>query len=160
MTDELKQKFKIFGLSILISELIGGLSALLTIGGMKNFATVIKPDLTPPMVVFPIVWSILFALMGISAAIIYMSRPTVNRNYSIIIYVCQLAVNFFWSIIFFNLQFFGLAFFWLLLLIALIVLMIYKFYKVSRLSAVLQVPYLIWVTFAGYLTYNIWVLNK
>lgn len=155
-----KEKLKIFGVSILITELVGGLSALLTANSMKMFETVTKPDLTPPAPVFPIVWTILFALMGISAALIYMSPPSVDKNHSIIIYVCQLIVNFFWSIIFFNFRAYGFAFFWILLLLALIVLMIYKFYQVNKLAALLQIPYLIWVAFATYLTYNIWVLNK
>ncbi len=155
-----KQKLKTFGISILIAELVGGLSALLTRTGTKMFETVTKPPLTPPAIVFPIVWSILFALMGISAALVYMSNPSINKNHSLIIYVCQLIVNFFWSIIFFNLKAYGFAFVWILLLLALIVIMIYKFYKVNKLSAVLQIPYLIWVVFATYLTLNIWLLNK
>jgi len=160
MTQKLKQKIKIYAISILIAELVGGLSALLTRGGMKNFATINKPDLTPPAIVFPIVWGILFALMGISAAIVYMAPPSKDRTYGIIIYVLQLIVNFFWSIFFFNLQAFGFSFFWLLLLLGLIVTMIYKFYQVNKTAALLQIPYLIWTAFATYLTYNIWMLNK
>ena len=160
MTEKTKQKLIVYGISIFIAELVGGLSALLTIGGMKKFATVIKPELTPPAAVFPIVWTILFALMGISAALIYTAPKSIDRTHGIIIYVLQLIVNFFWSIIFFNFQAYGFAFFWLILLWVLIVLMIYKFYKVRPLAGILQAPYLIWVTFAGYLTYNIWMLNK
>lgn len=160
MKQNTKYKIKVYGISILIAELVGGLSALLTRNGMEMFETVNKPALTPPPIVFPIVWSILFALMGIGAARIYLATPSVNRNHSIIIYVSQLIVNFFWSIIFFNLQAYGFAFIWLLLLWALIILMIYKFYQVDKIAALLQIPYLIWVTFAGYLTLNIWLLNK
>jgi len=160
MTQKTKHKIKIYGISILISELVGGLSALLTKGGMDLFATVNKPPLTPPSIAFPIVWSILFAIMGISAAIVYMAPPSKAKTYGIIIYVLQLSVNFFWSIFFFNLQAFGFSFFWLLLLIGLIVAMILEFYKVNKIAAYLQLPYLIWTAFAAYLTFNIWQLNK
>ena len=160
MLTKTKQKLKTFGVSILIAELVGGLSALLTRTGTKMFETIPKPDITPPAIVFPIVWGVLFALMGISAALIYMSPPSVNKNHSTIIYVCQLLVNFFWSIIFFNFQAYGFAFIWILLLLALIILMIYKFYQVNKFAALLQIPYLIWVAFATYLTFNIWILNK
>ena len=141
MLTKTKQKLKTFGVSILIAELVGGLSALLTRTGTKMFETIPKPDITPP-------------------ALIYMSLPSVNKNHSIIIYVCQLLVNFFWSIIFFNFQAYGFAFIWILLLLALIILMIYKFYQVNKFAALLQIPYLIWVAFATYLTFNIWILNK
>lgn len=160
MKENTKQKIKVYGISILIAELVGGLSALLTRSGMNNFETAAKPDLTPPAIVFPIVWTILFALMGIGAARIYMSPPSINRNHSLIIYVSQLIVNFFWSIIFFNLEAYGFAFIWILLLWVHIILMIYKFYQVDKSAAILQVPYLLWVTFAAYLTLNIWILNK
>jgi tryptophan-rich sensory protein len=160
MQENTKNKIKVFLFSILSAELIGGLSALLTRKGMEAFKIINKPSLTPPAVVFPIVWTILFALMGISFGMILLSKPSVAKNRSIIIYVLQLIVNFFWSIFFFNLQAFGLSFFWLLLLLFLICLMIYNFYQVNKLSALLQIPYLIWVAFAGYLTFSIWILNK
>lgn len=160
MKESTKYKIKVFGISILIAELVGSLSALFTRNGMQSFEIINKPALTPPAILFPIVWAILFALMGIGAAMIWLSPPSVAKNRSLIIYVLQLIVNFFWSIFFFNFGAYGFSFFWLLLLFALICLMIYNFYKVNKIAALIQIPYLIWVGFAGYLNFAIWMLNK
>ncbi|MBQ2774695.1 MAG: tryptophan-rich sensory protein [Clostridia bacterium] len=155
-----KNKLKTYGISILIAESVGIISGLISASGMQAYDAVNKPALTPPDIVFPIVWTILYALMGISAARIWLAPPTKERNHGLIIYALQLFVNFFWSIIFFNLQAFGVAFIWLVLLWILIVLMIITFNKTDRLAALLQIPYLIWVTFAGYLNFMVWMLNK
>ena len=153
--------WKTYALSILFAEAIGGLSGWLTREGTKLYnETVTQPPLSPPSIVFPIVWAILFALMGISAARIYLCPPSAIRTKSLRIYSLQLAFNFFWSIIFFNLQNFSLAFFWLLALWALIIWMILSFKKIDRTAAWLQVPYLLWVTFAAYLNFGVWMLNR
>lgn len=151
---------KTYGLAILITELVGGIAGLFTSMGMDEYKLVEKPPLTPPEIVFPIVWTILYALMGISVARIWLSPPTKERNHGLIIYAVQLFFNFFWSIIFFNLQAYGFAFFWLIALWALILGMIIIFSRTDRLAAILQIPYLIWVTFAGYLNLMVWLLNR
>ena len=155
-----KKKLKTYGLFILFTELIGVVAGLFTEMGMDDYKQAIKPVLTPPDIVFPVVWTILYALMGISAARIWMSKPTKERNHGLIIWGAQLFFNFFWSLIFFNLQAYGFAFFWILILWALIVAMIYTFNKTDRLAAFLQIPYLLWVTFATYLNLMVWVLNR
>lgn len=155
-----KSKIKTYAVSLLISLGVGGVSALLTNMGMDNYDAAAKPALTPPDIVFPIVWTILFALMGISAARIYMSPVSRQRSQGLLIYVIQLAVNFIWSLIFFNLQAYGFAFFWLILLWSLILLMILSFRKTDKAAALLQIPYLLWVSFALYLNYMVWMLNK
>lgn len=155
-----KQKLKTYGLFILFTELVGIVAGLFTRMGMDAYKAVEKPALTPPDIVFPIVWTILYALMGISAARIWLSKPTKERNHGLIIWGAQLFFNFFWSLIFFNLEAYGFAFFWILILWALIVAMIYTFNKTDRLAAVLQIPYLIWVTFATYLNLMVWILNR
>ena len=155
-----KNKLKTYGISILIAEAVGIISGLISSSGMAAYDTVNKPALTPPDFVFPIVWTILYALMGISAARILLAPQTKERNHGLIIYALQLFVNFFWSILFFNLQAFDVSFIWLLLLWALIILMIISFKKTDRVAALLQIPYLIWVTFAGYLNFMVWMLNK
>ena len=119
-----------------------------------------RSPLSPPNLVFPIVWTILYALMGISAARIWLSPPTKERNHGLIIWGVQLFFNFFWSILFFNFQAFGLALLWLLTLWILIFRMILSFYKVDKPSALLQIPYLLWVTFAAYLNLGVWLLNR
>ena len=152
--------WKIYALFILLSEGVGALSGWLTRDGVKLYTqTIIQPPLSPPSMVFPIVWGILFVLMGVGAARIYLSPASPDRSRSLLLFGVQLAFNFCWSILFFNLQRFGLAFGWLLILWALILWMILSFRKVDRLAAWLQVPYLLWVTFAAYLNLGVWLLN-
>lgn len=127
---------------------------------MDTFNKVImQPALTPPPLAFPIVWGILYALMGISAARIYLSAPSPDRTKGLLLFLTQLIVNFFWSLIFFNAQAFGFAFAWLLLLWALVLWMILTFRKTDPAAALLQIPYLLWLTFAAYLNLGVWYLN-
>jgi tryptophan-rich sensory protein len=111
------------------------------------------------MLLFPIVWSILYALMGISSARIHLAAPSKARSQGLNIYIAQLVVNFFWSLIFFNAQAFGFALLWLLILWALVLWMILVFWKTDPLAAKLQIPYLLWLTFAAYLNAAVWYLN-
>lgn len=152
--------WKIYAAWILLAEAVGGLSGWLTRDGAKAYSeSIIQPPLSPPALVFPIVWGILFALMGIGAARIYLASPSRERTNSLRIFLLQLAFNFFWSILFFNLQAFGAALVWLLILWGLILWMIVTFRKVDPLAAWMQIPYLLWVTFAAYLNYGVWMLN-
>lgn len=156
------KKIKPYVISIAIALAVGGLSALLTRNNVQVYETINRPALAPPMILFPIVWSILFILMGISSAIIYVKReenPDTAMT-ALKVYGAQLVVNFFWTIIFFNMQAYLFAFIWLIILWILIFLMIIEFRKISPLAAWLQLPYLLWVTFAGYLTLMIWLLNR
>ena len=146
---------------ISLAEGVGALSGWLTREGVEVYQqTVTQPPLSPPAFVFPIVWTILYALMGIGAARIWMAPPSSNRTRALLLFFVQLAFNFFWSIIFFNLQAFGFAFFWLLALWALIIGMIATFARVDKAAAWLQLPYLLWVTFAAYLNLGVWLLNR
>lgn len=146
-------------LSLIISLGVGGLSGLLTKGGMDTFRLLRKPPLSPPGFLFPIVWTILYALMGVSAYLIVESGFPAKGN-ALTAYAIQLAVNFFWSLIFFNQENYLCAFIWLLLLWALVLVMILMFRKISRTAAWLQLPYFLWVTFAAYLSGGIWLLNR
>lgn len=153
-------QWKTYAFWILLGEAVGALSGWLTRAGMESYkAEITKPVLSPPSIVFPIVWVILYALMGIGAARIRLSRPSREQKRSLRLFLAQLAFNFFWSILFFNLRYFGLAFFWLAALWILILWMILSFRKTDPLSAWLQVPYLLWVAFAGYLNLGVWMLN-
>ena len=139
---------------------MGALSGWLTREGTQLFSeTVAKPPLTPPSLVFPIVWGILYALMGIGAARVSLTEPSEDRSRGLNLFVAQLIVNFFWSLIFFNAQAYGFAFFWLLLLWGLVLWMTLTFRKVDTIAAWLQVPYLLWLTFAAYLNIGVWRLN-
>ena len=155
-----KGKAKTYAVSIAIALIVGGLSALFTNMGMDNYRLAEKPALTPPEIVFPIVWTILFALMGISAARVWIATSDKSKSGGLLIYIIQLFVNFLWSIFFFNLQAYGLSFFWLLFLWALILIMIIAFSKTDKIAAYLQIPYLLWVSFAAYLNFMVWMLNK
>ncbi len=154
------KKIKPYLIGIAIPLAVGGLAALWTKDSMEMYKTVTKPDLAPPGVVFPIVWSILFLLMGISSALVYKTEPPArDRKIALWLYGIQLAVNFFWNPIFFNLQAFLFALIWLVLLWVLLLAMIVAFYRVNKPAAYLQIPYLLWVTFAGYLNWMIYLLN-
>ena len=122
--------------------------------------TVVQPPLSPPGWVFPVVWTLLYALMGIGAARIFQTPGSKNRSLGLNLFVVQLVVNFFWSPIFFNLRAFGFAFFWLLLLWGLVLWMVLTFRKLDPPAAKLQLPYLIWLTFAAYLNLGVWYLNR
>ena len=156
----MKTKWKTLILCILIPLAIGAISAFFTADSMSSFDAITKPPFSPPGVLFPIVWTILFVLMGIASYLVYASSaPKTQKDTALTVYGLQLAVNFFWSLIFFNLNAYLFAFFWLLLLLALIAITIIKFRKISPVSALLLLPYLLWVTFAGYLNLAIYFLN-
>ena len=153
--------WKQYALGILLTESIGALSGWLSKDGMKIFsASISKPPLSPPAFLFPIVWGILYALMGIGAARIYRSPQSTERNRALNVYITQLIVNFFWSLIFFNAQAYLFTFFWLLILWFLVLWMILLFHKVNPLAAKLQIPYLLWLSFAAYLNLGVWYLNR
>lgn len=157
----MKKNWKVYAIWIAIAEAVGALSGLLSRKGMQLYAqTVSQPTLAPPMWVFPVVWSILFALMGIGAAMVWLSPESNLRTRGLNLFVAQLIVNFFWSLIFFNLQAFGFALIWLVLLLVLVVWMSWTFYQVKPLAGLLQIPYLLWLAFAGYLTFSVWLLNR
>lgn len=149
------KKYKPYIIQILIALAVGGLAGLLTRGSDSIYEEVIKPPLAPPPILFPIVWTILYTLMGIGAGIVSKRSGRVPFIYSL-----QLAVSFFWPIIFFNMQSFLFAFIWLVLLWVLIIAMIFDFARVNRFAALLQIPYLLWVTFAGYLNFFIWLYSS
>ena len=150
-------KIKIYAKSILIPVLIGGIVGLM-ISSAIDYNSLQKPFLAPPSIVFPIVWTILYILMGISYGILK-SKGLTDKKIDIIYYI-QLAVNAIWSIIFFLLKWRLFAFIWILLLDVLVILMIIKFYKKDKTAGLLQIPYLLWVLFASYLNFAIYILNK
>lgn len=156
-----KGTWKTYAFWVSITNAVGLLSGLLSREGTAAFGqTVTQPPLSPPAILFPIVWTVLYTLMGISAARITLQPDSPEKNMGLNLYVAQLIVNFFWSLIFFNAQAYGLAVIWLLILWALVLWMILVFRKVDPLAAVLQIPYLLWLTFAVYLSAGVWYLNR
>ncbi len=144
---------------IAIPLAVGVVSALLSSNSMELFMEVDKPALSPPAWLFPVVWTILYTLMGISSYLILTSGKGEMIETAIRLYSYQLMVNFLWPTFFFNLQWYFFSLLWLILLWVLVFLMILKFKDISRLAAYLNIPYLIWLTFAGYLNLMIWLLN-
>lgn len=154
----MKIKWKELIISLLIPLAVGGLSAFLTRNSMDVYANINQPPLAPPSILFPIVWTILFALMGVSSYLVYMSNSK-NKREALALYGVQLIVNFIWPLIFFNMQAYFAALLWLILLWVLVALMIWQFYKAKPLAAYLQIPYIIWLTFAAYLNLAIFLMN-
>ena len=156
---------KTFNLKLLryiaIPLAVGIIAALLTSDSMTMFKSLNKPILSPPGWLFPIVWTILYIFMGISAYLIGISHAApIEKAKSLTLYTYQLAVNFLWSIFFFNFEWYFFSFLWIILLWILVFLMIRSFHKINRVAAYLNIPYLLWITFASYLNLGIWFLNK
>lgn len=150
-------KVKIYIKAILIPLLVGGIVGLITANSI-DYTSLNQPPLSPPSFIFPIVWSILYSLMGISYGILesnFLINPRID-----LLYYGQLAVNALWSIFFFSLKWRLFSFFWIILLIFLVVLMIREFYSKNRTAAWLQIPYLIWLLFAAYLNFGVYLLNR
>ena len=150
-----------YALAIAIPLTVGLASAMLTKDNMSIYSDLNSPPLSPPAIIFPIVWTILFILMGISSAVIFTMK---NKNpeaakKGLCLYGASLVLNFSWSIVFFNFQ---AAFFALLVLIALLFTVVkttLEYRRVSPVAAYLQIPYILWLLFAGYLNTGIWLLN-
>ena len=138
---------------------IGALASFLTSDSMAVFGMINKPPLSPPAWLFPVVWTILYILMGIASYLVYTSEKSVRVSTALKVYGLQLVFNFFWSIIFFNLGNYLFAFVWLVALWLLIILTNRLFDKISETAGYLLLPYLVWVTFAGYLNWGIYLLN-
>ena len=145
-------------ISLLISLGVGGLYFLIIMGSMDIYKYLVKPPLAPPSILFPIVWTILYILMGISAYLIY--RDSSIDNGALKVYLIQLFINFVWPILFFLLSYRLLSLIWIILLVIVVIVMIIKFYKVNRVAAYLQIPYLIWILFATYLNLGFYILNR
>ena len=144
-------------ISLLIPVAVGSISALISrIPG--RYAGMQQPPFSPPAIVFPIVWTALYILMGISAYMISRSEDT-RKSRALSVYALQLFFNFFWSILFFRFSWYLPAFFWLAAMIILILIMIFRFFQIKPLAAYLQIPYLFWCLFAAYLNFGVYWLN-
>ena len=156
----MKIKWKALIAGILIPLAVGGLSAWITKDNMALFDEVAKPPLAPPKLLFPIAWTILYIIMGIASYLVYVSGGSrEQKSSSLTLYGIQLLLNFFWSIIFFNYRSYLFAFIWLVFLWIFILATLLSFRKTSKAASYLMIPYLLWVTFAGYLNFGIYLLN-
>lgn len=146
---------------IAIPVIVGMVSALLTRNSMELFQSIDKPPLAPPGWLFPVVWTILYVLMGISSYLILQSGEEKEEiRKALTIYGYQLVVNFLWPTFFFNFGWYFFSFLWLVLLWVLVLVMILRFKDINKLAAYMNIPYLVWLTFAGYLNLGIWILNR
>ncbi len=146
---------------VLIPLAVGGVAGFLTMGGMKAFEYQKQPPLSPPQWLFPVVWTILYVLMGLaSCKVKYADAGEQERTDALTIYYAQLIVNFLWPVFFFQFQWYLFSFGWLILLWVLVFRMIQSFYPISKKAAYFCVPYLVWLTFAAYLNLGVWWLNR
>ena len=155
----MKLEWKKLLICIAIPLAVGGLSALITSGNMDLYTEIEQPALAPPGWLFPVVWTVLYVLMGIALYLVVITRTREDKRNAVVSFGVQLFFNFFWSIIFFNARAFLFAFVWLIFLWLAIIANIYFFYKINKNAGKLLIPYLIWVTFAGYLNFGIYILN-
>lgn len=145
----------------IVIHLGGGWLVGIIVGNSKElYETLEKPIFSPPSIVFPIVWSILYVMMTIAAYRIYELKKKENVKGALGFYVIQLVLNFLWSIIFFKFRLYGLAFIELIILLIFILISIWKFIRVDKIAGYLLIPYALWCTFAGVLNFFIWMLNE
>ena len=156
VTSNIKWKSLLINIAIPLS--IGGIASLIVNNGFDRYSEVTKPALSPPPWVFPVVWTILYILMGVSTYLIYEKDKNLNRN-AFIIYAVQLVLNFIWPIFFFGFDAYLLSFIILVLLLVFVVAMIINFHRENKLAGLLQIPYLIWLLFAAYLNFSVFLLN-
>ena len=150
-------KVKTYLLSILVPLVSGALVGLLTSGSM-DYASLEKPPLAPPSILFPIAWSVLYLLMGISHGILKVND--LSDSYTEIPYYAQLIVNLLWPVLFFVFKWRLPAFIWIVTLDILVITMAVRFYRKNKLAGLLQIPYMIWVLFASYLNLALFLLNR
>jgi len=146
--------------SVLIPLALGGVSAWLTRGSMAHYGQVYKPVLSPPGWLFPVVWTILYVLMGLASYLILRSdAPEEKKKRALTLYAVQLLVNVVWPLIFFNAERYLLAFLWLVALFVLVWVCAARFRAVCKRAGDLLIPYLVWLFFAGYLNLGVYLLN-
>lgn len=166
MTDTINMKRALrhgkvqYVLWIALAEAVGALAGWVTRAGAQYFNTDhVHPPLTAPSWVFPIAWAILYALMGIGAARVYMAADSTSRRRALSVFLVQLVFNFFWPIIFFNAEAYGLAFAWIIALFAISVAMMIAFRRIDDTAGMLQIPYLVWLAYAAYINAGVWIIG-
>lgn len=157
---QMKRSKTRFAIALLLPLAVGMVSAYLTRDKMELYQGIQKPPLSPPSIVFPIAWTILYLMMGAAS---YLASTTNKKDSGIFIanvwYLLQLLMNFFWTIIFFVLKYYLLAFIWLIGMYAAIIMCTMHYYRINKLASWLMIPYNIWMAFAAYLNLAIVILN-
>lgn len=146
-------------IAVLIPLAVGGLASW-TVDAMMAFDTLEKPPLSPPAWVFPVVWTVLYTLMGIASYLVATANaPRIDKDGALSVYALQLAFNFLWPILFFNLEMYRVALIWLIVLLILVIITAVRFYRVDETAGWLLVPYIVWLFIATYLNFGIVTLN-
>lgn len=151
-------KWKNLLINIAIPLVTGIISALISKNGFEQYSSIAKPTLSPPAWLFPVVWSLLYILMGISSYLISEIKSNESRQ-ALIVYAIQLIVNFMWPIFFFVLKAYLFSFVWLILLWSFSVAMTILFHRINKTAGLLQIPYILWLTFAAYLNLMVYIMN-
>ncbi|GFP75113.1 TspO/MBR family protein [Clostridium fungisolvens] len=160
---KVNNKFNIGDLiiSILISLGGGVMIGFFTNDADKQYVNLNKPIFSPPSWVFPLVWAVLYILIGIAAYRIYeLRKQGKNTKNALVYYYIQLILNFLWPIIFFKLKLYGVAFIELVVLIIFIFITIIKFFKVDKVAGFLMLPYILWCLYASILNLFVWIMNE
>lgn len=145
-------------INLAIPLLAGGISALITNGAFKNYGDMVKPAFSPPSWIFPVVWTLLYLLMGVSSYIVW-ERDESEKRGPFAVYAIQLFLNFMWPVFFFSFRAYLFSFIWILLLWTFALATVIAFGRVRKSAGFLQLPYLAWITFACYLNLGIFLLN-
>ena len=152
---------KALSISLLVPLAVGGLAAWLTMDSMAQFAALAQPPLSPPGWVFPVVWTVLYLLMGWASFLVWKSdAPQAEKTRALGLYGAQLAVNFAWPLLFFRAGLYGFALVWLVILLVLVVETVLAFRRIERRAVWLLAPYILWLLFAAYLNAGVWMLNQ
>ena len=153
-----KQNLGRLAVNIAVPLLVGAATALINKNGFDSYERLNQPPLSPPSWLFPIVWSILYILMGISSYLIS-QKGTQFPKRAMTIYIIQLVMNFIWPILFFTFHAYLLSFIWLAVLLAMVIVMAVIFCRINKTAGLLQIPYIIWSIFALYLNIGVYLLN-
>ena len=156
-----KMNIGIMVLALLVPLIVGGISATLSAQGMLAYGDMNKPPLSPPPWVFSVAWTILYLMMGAASYFVLVSDGGgKHKIMAMVIYGLQLAMNFMWSILFFNYDMYLFAFIWLMVMWCMVIICAFRFFTISKLAAYMLIPYILWLTFAAYLNLGTYLLNK
>ena len=157
----MKFNLKLFIVCLGLPLFVGGLAGLITNNSMTIFQTLNQPPLSPPGFIFPIVWTILYVLMGIASYLVLSSENNTKLvTTSLKFYLAQLGGNFIWPILFFSFELYLFSFIWILFLIFLVIRTTVLFAQISKPSVYFMIPYLIWLVFAAYLNLAVYLFNR
>lgn len=157
-TFNLKKQIIPFVACLALPIIVGAIAGIATTNEAEIYNSLVLPPLSPPSYIFPLVWTFLYILMGISSYIILKSRSWL-RPRALCLYIAQLLFNFVWPFLFFNRELYFISFIWLMIFWILVLFMITMFAQINKKASILQIPYLLWLTFAAYLNLGIYILN-